>query len=63
MEKFNPYDFNYEFDTVTYNSYDQPPIVEPTPGVPINAYKRFKAIHNGETYYMSGKDRYHGYRR
>lgn len=61
MDKFNPFDFNYEFDTINYDSSDPLPQPEPKPKIALNAYKQFKAIHNKETYYMSGKERHRGY--
>ena len=57
MDKFKANDFSYEFDTEFVDSYDKPLPEEPRGGVPLNAYKQFKAIHGKETYYMSGVHR------
>lgn len=60
-DKFDPFDFNYEFDTINYDSSDPLPVEDPKPKIPLNAYKQFKAVGGGETYYLSGKER-RGYR-
>lgn len=54
MEEFDNEDFNYDFDTVEVLFVPDPPHV-PRRGVPINAYKAFKAFDRyGNSYYISG---------
>lgn len=55
---FDRYDFHAaEFAIEEVVSPVEPP-PEPLPKIPLNEYKRFKAISNGETYYMSGKNKW-----
>ena len=52
---FSRYDFHtHEYDVELVVSPVEPP-PEPLPKIALNEYKQFKAIRNGKTYYMSGK--------